>query len=167
VPVCAVRSNARNLTSTFASRNTQYCATHFLCVLAANWITTSDPMAHWGRDVRSLLRPSEHLLLTLEGSFLRRGLKSDSEESPPTFVGDTSLGSSSEEARVILAIVVHVHHAMGEPGRLIMNTFTPPSCAKHLLKCVPLHRNRLSIGGLPWLPSRSPTYIRNSRGILA
>jgi hypothetical protein len=157
------------LTSTvnpFASRNT-YCATYPLCVLAANWITTLDPMVHWKRNVRSLLRPSEHLLLILEGSFLRHGLKSDSEASSPTFVGDTSLGSSEEEARVILAIVVHVDHAMGESGRFIINAFAPPSCAKHLPKRVPLHRGRLSIRDLPWLPSRSPTYIRNSRGILA
>ena len=124
-------------------------------------------MVHWERDVRSLLRPSEHLLLILKGSFLRHGLKGDSEESPPTFADDTSLGSSSEEARVILAIVVHVDHATGESGRLIINAFAPPSCVKHLPKRVPLHKGRLSIRGLPWLPSRSPTYICNSRGILA
>ena len=124
-------------------------------------------MAHWERDVRSLLRPSEHLLLILEGSFLRHGLKGDSEASSPTFSGDTSLGSSSEEARVILAIVTHADHATGESGRLILDAFAPPSCAKHILKRLPLHRGRLGIRALPWLPSRSPTYIRNSRGILA
>lgn len=135
--------------------------------LAANWITTLDPMVHRERDVRSLLRPSEHLLLILEGFFLRHGLKSDSEASSPTLVGDTSLESSSEETRVILAIIVHVDHAVGESGRLIINTFAPPSCAEHLPKCVPLYRGRLDIRGLPWLPSCSPTYIRNSRGIFA
>lgn len=124
-------------------------------------------MVHWKRVVRSLLRPSEHVLLILEGSFLRQGLKGDSEASSPTFVGDTSLGSSSEETRVILAIVVHVDHAIGESGRLIINASVPLSFAEHLPKCVPLHRGRLRIRGLPWLPSRSPTYIRNSRAILA
>ncbi|KAF8491842.1 DNase I-like protein, partial [Russula emetica] len=103
-----------HLDTPFASRNTQYCATHPL--------TTLDPMVHWERDVRSLLRPSEHLLLILEGAFLRHGLKGDSEASSPTFVGDASLGSSSEEPRVILAIVVHVDHAIGESGSVFLYT---------------------------------------------
>jgi hypothetical protein len=159
-PVSCTALRSCHLDTPFASRNTRYCATHPLT-------TTLDPMVHWERDVRSLLRPSEHLLLILEGAFLRHGLKGDSEASSPNFVGDASLGSSSEEPPVILAIVVHVDHAIGESGRLIINAFAPPSCAKHLPKCVPLHRGRLSIRGLSWLPSRSPTYIRNSRGILA
>lgn len=102
-----------------------------LCVLAVNCITTLDPMSHWERAqaVRSLLRPSEHLLLLLEGSFPRHGSESDSEASPATLVGDTSLGSS-EETHVILAVVVHVDHAIGESGRLIINAFAPPPCAK-------------------------------------
>jgi hypothetical protein len=123
-------------------------------------------MVHWKRDVRSLLRPSEHLLLILKGSFLQHGLKGDSEASSPTFVGEARLGSSSEETRVILAIVVHVDQAVGESGRLIINPLAPPSCAKHLTKCVSLHSGRLGIRGFPLLPSRSPAYIRNSRGIL-
>lgn len=123
-------------------------------------------MGHWKRNVRSLLRPSEHLILLLKGFFLRNGSKSDSEASPATAVGDTSLGSISEDIRVILAVVGHVDRAVGESGRLMINAFTSPCCAEHLLKCVPLHRGRLTVRGLRWLPSRSPTYIRNSRGIL-
>jgi hypothetical protein len=78
-------------------------------------------MGHWKHNVRSLLRPSEHLLLILKGSFPRHGLERDSEVSPPTFVSDTSPGSFSEDTRVILAIVVHVDHAIGESGRLIIS----------------------------------------------
>jgi hypothetical protein len=72
--------------------------------------------------VQSLLRPSERLLLTLEGSYLQHDLEGDSETSLPISFGDTSLGSSSEETRVILAIVGHVDDAMGESGRLILDT---------------------------------------------
>src|SRR5260370_30781764 len=124
-------------------------------------------MAHWERAVRSLLRPCEHLLLVLEGSPLPRGLKSDSEASLPNSFGDTSLGSSSQETRVILAVVAHVNHAVGESGRLIPDISVLSFCAKHPSKCVPLHRGRGCIRGLPWLPSRSPAYIPNSRGIFS
>lgn len=79
-------------------------------------------MVHWKRNVRSLLRPSEDLLLIFEGSFLRHGLKSDSEASSPTFDGNTSLESSNEETRVILAVVVHVDHATGESGSVFLYT---------------------------------------------
>lgn len=90
-------------------------------------------MVHWERNVRSLLRPSEHLLLTLEGSYLRHhGRESDS---------DASL-ESSEESHVILAIVVHVNQVTEESGRSIINTFALSSCADHPPKCVPLHRGQ-------------------------
>jgi hypothetical protein len=88
---------------------------------AVNYTTTLDSMAHWERDVQSLLRPSERLLFTLEGSYLQHGLESDSETSTPISPDKTSLGSS-EETPVILAIVGHVDHAMGESGRLILDT---------------------------------------------
>jgi hypothetical protein len=116
-------------------------------------------MAHWERDVQSLLRPSERLLLTLEGSYLPHGWETDSEASPP------GMGSPPEEARVILAIVEHVNRAMGESGRLILDAFALSFYAKHPLKCVPLHRGRGSIKGCPWLPSLPPTHIHNSCGI--
>jgi len=80
-------------------------------------------MAQWDwepeHDVRSLLRPSERLLLVLEGSHLRPGEESerDSEASPPISFDDTNLESASEESRVILAVVGHVNHAMEEYGR--------------------------------------------------
>jgi hypothetical protein len=86
--------------------------------------------AHWERDVRSLLRPSESLLLILDGSSLRHdrlGRRSPRPEAPPsTFLDDTSLASlgPSEGSRVILAVVGHDGLAMGESGRLILDTFT-------------------------------------------
>jgi hypothetical protein len=71
--------------------------------------------------VQSLLRPSERLILVLEGSYLPHGEERDSDASPPISSGDINPESSSEETRVILAIVEHVNHAMGESGRLILD----------------------------------------------
>ena len=77
-------------------------------------------MVRWERDVQSLLRPSVRLLLTLEGSYLPHGSEGESSLAP----GDTNLGSSSEESRVILAVVEHVNRATsGESGRLILDAF--------------------------------------------
>ncbi len=92
--------------------------------------------------MRSLLRPSERLLLVLEGSHLRPGGESerDSKASPPISFDDTSLESASEESRVILAVVGHVNHAMEEYGRSLLNIFLLSSSAKHSPKRVSLHR---------------------------
>jgi hypothetical protein len=79
-------------------------------------------MADWERDVRSLLRPSEHLLVILEGSSLRHDrLPLDPHpKAPPTSFDDTNVTSSGpfEELRVVLAIVGHDDRALGESGRL-------------------------------------------------
>ena len=120
-------------------------------------------MVHWERDVQSLLRPSERLLLTLEGSYLPHGSEGESEALAP---GDANPGSLSEEPSVILAVVEHVNRATsGESGRLILDAFALSLEAKHPLKCVPLRRSRGSIKCRPWLPSLPPAYICNSRRI--
>ena len=83
-------------------------------------------MMHGERDVRSLLRPSEHLLLTLKGSTLRRGSEGNTEsETTQTPVGDSISRSSSEDTHVILAVVGHVDRATGESGRLIFHIIYP------------------------------------------
>ena len=102
-------------------------------------------MAHRHReikhDVRSLLRPSEQLLLILEGLYVRPGGERDSDLKAPLPISsdDTSLVLPSEEPRVVLAIIEHVDHAMEEYGRSILNTFTLSFSAKRSLKCVSLH----------------------------
>lgn len=80
---------------------------------------------HWEpeHDVRSSLRPSEHLVLILEGSHLHRGGERDPKAPPPISFDHTTLGSSFKESRVILAIVGHVNHARETNGRSIFNTF--------------------------------------------
>jgi len=62
-------------------------------------------------------------VLILEGSHLRRGGERDPKAPPPISFDHTTLGSSSEESRVILAIVGHVNHARETNGRSILNTF--------------------------------------------
>ena len=122
-------------------------------------------MVHWERDVQALLRPSERPLVTLEGSYLPHGSEGEPEASRS---GETSPGSSSEESRVILAVVEHVNRATsGESGRLILDAFAPSFYAKRPLKCVPLHRGRGSIKSRTpaWSPSLPPAYICNSRRI--
>jgi len=95
------------------------------------------------RDVRSLLRPSEHLVLILEGSHLRRGGQRDPKAPPPISFDHTTLGSPSEESRVILAIVGHVNHAREANGRSILNTFALSLSAKHSPKvCFSTPRTR-------------------------
>jgi hypothetical protein len=81
-------------------------------------------MAHWERDVRSLLRPSEHLLLVLEGSSPPHGwAESENSKAPPPISSDkASLGSSSDGSRVVLAVVGHImNQAMEESGRSMLN----------------------------------------------
>jgi hypothetical protein len=115
--------------------------------------------------VQSLLRPSERLLLTLEGSYLPHGSEGESEALAPD---DTSSGPSpsSEEPRVILAVVEHVNRATsGESGRLILDASALSFYANHPLKCVPLHRGRGSIKCRLRSPSLPQTYICNSRRI--
>lgn len=99
-------------------------------------------MAHWGRDVRSLLRPSEHLLLVLEGSSLPhasgRAESEDSKAPPPISSEEANMGSS-EEPRVILAVVGHMNQAKEESGRSMLNNFTSSFRAKDSPKRVSLH----------------------------
>lgn len=81
-------------------------------------------MVHWEHDVRSLLRPSEYLLLVLEGSHLRHhDSEKDSKSLSSTFFNDTDMESSSEGSHVILAIVGHMNRATGESGRSILDIY--------------------------------------------
>jgi hypothetical protein len=86
-------------------------------------------MADWERDVRSLLRPSEHLLVLLEGSSLRHDRPPPAphpKTSPPTSLDITSAAPSGplEGLRVVLVIVGHDDRAIGESGRLTRPTFS-------------------------------------------
>lgn len=56
---------------------------------------------------------------------MRHGGERDTEASPPISFGHASLISSSEETRVILAIVENVNRAVGESGRLILDVSVP------------------------------------------
>ena len=95
-------------------------------------------MAHWERGVRLLLRPSEHLLLILEGSSLRHDRRRSPPPKAPTPAssGNASLApsglSAGEGSRVILAIVGHKDHAAGESGRSMLHTLSLPLRAKLL-----------------------------------
>ena len=100
---------------------------------------------HWEPeyDVRSLLRPSEHLVLILKGSHLRRGGERDPRAPPPISFDHTNLGSPSEESRVVLAIVGHVDHAREVNGRSILDTLVLSLSAKHSPKvCFSTPRTR-------------------------
>jgi hypothetical protein len=74
-------------------------------------------MAHWEREVRSLLRPSEHLRLILVGTTLLNNL-------PRTRVSET------REPSVILAVVgnLPVGLEVEESGRSIFYTSVPILC---------------------------------------
>lgn len=74
-------------------------------------------MAHWEREVRSLLRPSEHLRLILVGTALLNNL-------PRTRIPKT------REPFVILAVVgnLPVGREVEESGRSIFYTSVPVLC---------------------------------------
>ena len=147
---CSFLLDDSNLTTITARKGTlryKYVV-HPLCVLqAANWITTLGSMPHWHwepeRYVRSLLRPSEHLVLILEGSHFYRGGERDPKAPPPISFDHTTLGSPSEESRAILAIVEHVDHAREANGRSILNAFALSLSAEHSPKvCFSTPRTR-------------------------
>ncbi|KAI0292853.1 hypothetical protein BC826DRAFT_1105265 [Russula brevipes] len=94
-------------------------------------------MVHWEHDVRSLLRPSEYLLLVLEGSHLRHhDLERDSKAPSPTSFNDADMESSYEESRVILAIVGHMSRATGESGSVFL--YTENKAASRVASDLPL-----------------------------
>ena len=123
-------------------------------------------MADLERDVRSLLRPSEYLLVILEGSSLQHGrspLAPHPKASPPTSSDDKSLASSGpfEGLRIVLAIVGHDDRTMGESGRLTHPTFFLCHLALNcLLKCVPLLRGD-STNRYSWTLSLAPSPTSN------
>lgn len=80
-------------------------------------------MAHLEREVRSLLRPSEHLHFILVGTALLNDL-------PRTRVPKTG------EPSVVLAVVGHVPvgRDVEESGRYMFSTFVQLFCAELLVK---------------------------------
>ncbi len=85
-------------------------------------------MAHWEREVRSLLRPSEHLHPILVGTALLNNL-------PRTRVPKT------REPSVILAVVGHISvDRVEESGRSMFRTSVPLFCTELLVKSVFIYR---------------------------
>ncbi|KAI0258569.1 Endonuclease/exonuclease/phosphatase [Gloeopeniophorella convolvens] len=74
-------------------------------------------MSHWQHDVRSLLRPSEHVHLILEGTSSPE--KDLSQAATQASLSEINL-ASSEEWGVVLAVVGHVEQASGETGSVFI-----------------------------------------------